>query len=137
MRENDQICELVTTLQEIAENLLRMSESDAPIQVFCWEDCATIETNEQLLEQTKHSGTDPVEVVELDQFFKPAVTEQDWFGDEEKEIVVRYRSLLSTLKQHLSEIKVYRVREVEIDVYIVGKTQAQSVVGLATQVMET
>ncbi len=137
MQKDDQTCDLMATLQELTENLLWMSETDAPIQVICWEDCGEIASNEQLLEQTQHSATDSVEVLDLDQFFEPVVTEQDWFGDEEKEIATKYRSLLSALKQNLSDIKVYRVGAVEIDVYIVGKTEAEGIVGLATQVVET
>ncbi|MBD1843518.1 nuclease A inhibitor family protein [Cyanobacteria bacterium FACHB-63] len=75
--------------------------------------------------------------MDLDRFFEPVVTEQDWFGDEEKETAARYRSLLSALKQNLSEIRVYRIGAVEIDVYIVGLTEAKKVVGIATQIVET
>ncbi|MBW4445007.1 MAG: nuclease A inhibitor family protein [Plectolyngbya sp. WJT66-NPBG17] len=137
MQDNDQTCNLIATLQKLVENLYWMSETDAPIQVLCWKDCGAIETEEQLLERTKHSAADRVEIVDLDRFFEPVVTEQDWFGDEEKETAARYRSLLSALKQNLSGIRVYRIGAVEIDVYIVGLTEAKSVVGIATQIVET
>lgn len=137
MQENDPTCNLIATLQKLVENLYWMSETDAPIQVFCWKNCGAIETKEQLLERTKHSAADCVEVVDLDRFFAPVVTEQDWFGDEEKKTATRYRSLLSVLKQNLSEIRVYRIGAVEIDVYIVGLTEAKKVVGIATQIVET
>jgi hypothetical protein len=114
-----------------------MSETDASLHVFCWENGAAFQSKEQLLKQTKHPATTLVEEVDLDQFFEPAITEQDWFGDEEKETAARYRSLLSALKQYLTDIKVYRVGEVEIDVYIVGQTKTDRIVGIATQVVET
>lgn len=137
MQKNNQDSELVADLQKLTENLTWMSETDEPIQVFCWQECAAIESNEQLLELTNHSATDPVEVVDLEKFFEPAVTEQDWFGDEEKETAAQYRSLLSALKQNLTEIKVYRIGEVTINVYIVGLTEAKNIVGIQTQVVET
>lgn len=137
MQENNHTHELISTLQELTENLFWMSETDAPIQVVCWDDCAEVESDKQILERTNHSPTDPIEIVELEQFFEPVVTEQDWFGDEEKETAAKYRSLLSALKQSLSGIKVYRVGEVEVDVYVVGVSEAKSVVGIATQVVET
>ncbi|MBD2078448.1 nuclease A inhibitor family protein [Leptolyngbya sp. FACHB-17] len=137
MQEDDRTYELVAMLETLVENLTWMSETDAPIQVVCWENRTAIETKEQLLEQTKHSASAPVEIVDLDKFFAPVITEQDWFGDEEKETAARYRSLLSVLKEKLSDIKVYRVGEVEIDVYIVGLTEAKTVVGIAAQVVET
>ncbi|MBD1848281.1 nuclease A inhibitor family protein [Cyanobacteria bacterium FACHB-63] len=137
MQENNSTSELVTTLQALTENLMWMSETDAPIQVFCWQDCSAIETSEQLLEKTHHEADTPVEGVELEKFFEPVTTEQGWFGDEERETAARYRSLLSALKQHLNDIKVYRVGEVEIDVYVVGVSKTRTVVGIATQIVET
>lgn len=136
MQENYQSCELVAVLKELTENLMWMSETDAPIQVFCWENGGVIRSNEQLLEQTQHSKSTPVEVVEVDQFFSPAVTEQDWFEEEERETAAKYRVLLSTLKAHLTDLKVYRVGSVEIDVYVVGLSE-ENVIGIATQIVET
>lgn len=137
MQKNNQTSELVATFQKLTENLTWMSETDAPIQVFCWQDCSAIETPNQLLEQTHHEADTPVEEVELETFFEPAVTEQDWFEDEEKETAAKYRSLLSALKENLSDIKVYRVGEVEIDVYVVGQMESDGIVGISTQVVET
>lgn len=137
MQENKQSSELVVTLEKLTEDLLWMSETDAPIQVVCWKDCSAIETPEQLLEQTHHEVGTPIEEVELEQFFEPVVTEQDWFGDEEKETAAKYRSLMSALKENLSDIRVYRVGEVEIDVYVLGVDKAKNAVGIATQVVET
>lgn len=137
MQENNSTAELVTTLQALTANLTWMSETDAPIQVIWWKDCSAIETPEQLLEQTHHEVGTPVEEVELEPFFEPVVTEQDWFGNEEKKTAAKYRSLLSALKKHLTDIKVYRVGEVDIDIYIVGVNEAKSVVGIATQIVET
>jgi hypothetical protein len=114
-----------------------MSETDAPIRVVCWKDCSAIGTSEQLLEQTHHAAGTPAEEVELEQFFESVVSEQDWFGEEEKETAVRYRSLLSVLKANLSHLNVYRVGEVEIDVSVLGQTEANTVVGIATQIVET
>ncbi|MBD1854551.1 MULTISPECIES: nuclease A inhibitor family protein [Leptolyngbya] len=136
MQENYQSCELVTVLKELTENLMWMSETDAPIQVFCWKNGGVIPSNEQLLEQTQHSKTTPVEVVEVDQFFAPVVTEQDWFEEEERETAAKYRALLSILREHLTDLKVYRVGAVEIDVYVVGLSE-ENVIGIATQVVET
>lgn len=114
-----------------------MSETDAPIQVFCLENGDALQSNEQLLAQTQHSTSEPVEVIDVDQFFEPAVIGQDWFGEKERETAAKYRALLSALKEHLTDLKVYRVGVVEMDVYGVGLSAAKNLVGLATQVVET
>lgn len=137
MQKKYQTQELVTLLQGLVEGLTWMSETDAPLHVLYWDNSMVLESNEQLLQHMQHPRTAVVGVGEVDQFFEPAVAEQDWFGEEEKETAARYRSLLSVLKQHLSHLKVYRVGEVEIDVYVLGRTEADSVVGIATQIVET
>jgi hypothetical protein len=136
MQKNYQSYDLVTALKNLTEDLRWMSETDAPIQVFCWENCGALQSNEQLLAQTHHSKSTPVEIVDVDQFFAPAMTEQDWFEEEERETAAKYRALLSTLKEHLTDLKVYRVGAVEIDVYVLGLSE-KNVIGIATQVVET
>ncbi len=39
----------------------------------------------------------------------------------------RYRELVHLLKTHLTDIKVYRVGEVEINCYILGKTESNAI----------
>ncbi|MBD1843519.1 hypothetical protein H6F89_08940 [Cyanobacteria bacterium FACHB-63] len=51
---------LIATLQKLVENLYWMSETDAPIQVLQQRTCGAIETEEQLLDRTKHSAADRV-----------------------------------------------------------------------------
>jgi len=129
---------LMATLQRSTEGLLWMSETDEPFAVFHWQKQTVAElTDERLLQLTHQPADTPVEVVDLDEFFSGATEEQDWFGDEEKATAQMYRELVATLKQHLSNLKVYRVGETTIDLYIVGQTDAGDVVGLATKAVET
>jgi len=44
---------------------------------------------------------------------------------------------VETLKSHLTDIKVYRLGERSIDVYIAGKTPSGDLAGLSTKVIET
>jgi hypothetical protein len=78
-----------------------------------------------------------VKVLAVDDFFAGATEDQDWFGDEERAIAARYRELVALLKQHLSDLTVYQVGEVTLDVYVVGRTPEGELLGLATQASET
>ena len=113
-----------------------MSESDYPFEVFQWvgQEPNTAET---LIKRTGHTPDTLVEVVQLDEFFRNATQEQDWHNDEEKETVKRYRQLVETLKTNLSDIQVFRLGTVEIDVYIIGQTPSGELTGLSTKVVET
>ncbi|HEY9302532.1 MAG TPA: nuclease A inhibitor family protein [Phormidium sp.] len=128
--------DIVNQLKLASDGLQCMSESDYPFEVFQWEGQEPV-TAQTVIQQTGHTPNTQVEVVQLDEFFRNATQEQDWHNDEEKEVVKRYQSLVETLKQSLSDIQVYRLGTVEIDVYIVGKTPSGNLAGLSTKVVET
>jgi hypothetical protein len=113
-----------------------MSESDYPFEVFQWVGQEPL-TAETVIQRTGHTPDTPVEVVPLDDFFQNVTQEEDWHNDEEKETVKRYQALVDTLKQNLSDIQVYRLGTVVLDVYIVGKTPSGDLAGLSTKVVET
>ena len=128
--------EIIDQLKAATDGLLFTSESDYPFEVFLWEAIAPV-TPEKVVQQTGHPQDTCVEVVEVENFFRVATTESEWHTEEEKETVKRYQSLLKKLQTYLSDMKVYRLGHVEIDVYIVGKTPAGNLAGLSTHVVET
>ena len=134
---NDATSNLIASLQALTQDLLWISETDAPFEIIQWQNQSNQLTNEQLLKLTGHSVDISVEVIEVDDFFSAAIAEQDWFGDEEKAIAKRYQELIFLLKQHLNQLKVYCIGEINIDIYIVGETESGEIVGLATKAVET
>ncbi len=114
-----------------------MSETDAPFEIIQWQNQSKQLTDKQLLKLTGHLVDTSVEVIEVEDFFSAAIAEQDWFGDEEKAIANRYQELVVALKQHLNQLKVYRVGEINIDIYIVGETELGESLGLVTKALET
>ncbi len=126
---------IANLLKTASADLRFMSESDYPFELVLWS-AAREATPENLLQ---HMGKPPgtlVKVVDLDSFFSSATQEQDWYGAEEKATVTKYRNLVETIKNNLTDVKVFRIGEIEIDVYIVGKVDA-GLVGLKTKVVET
>ncbi|MDF2388242.1 nuclease A inhibitor family protein [Nostoc ellipsosporum NOK] len=130
--------EITEKLKQASDSLLFMSESDYPFEVFLWSAQAQAAlTDQKLLQLTGHSQDVPVEKVDLDYFFRNSAQEKDWHDQNQKETVKKFRALVETLKANLSDIQVYRVGTINIDVYIVGKTQSGDLVGLSTKVVET
>lgn len=128
---------LTEKLSELVDGLFWMSESDYPWQAVAWETPGQL-THEQLLQLTHHDPNTPVEEIGLDKFFAPAITEQDWYGGEEKVTVERYRALVDFLKSNLSDIKVYRVgQSPEIHIYVAGITRDRNLAGISTTSIET
>ena len=128
--------EIITKLKNASDGLLWMSESEYPFEVIMWESVEDL-TADKLLQQLGQSPDTPVRVTDIDNFFSNAIAEHDWYDDEQKTEVKKCRHLLEELKANLSDITVYCVEKVEIDVYIVGKTPDGSTAGLKTQVVET
>lgn len=128
---------LMTLLQAATTDLLWLSEMDAPFTMVYWQTPAADRSVETLLQLTHQPPTTPVKVLDMDHFFAVATEDQDWFGEEERAIAARYRELVALLKQHLSNLTVYQVGEVSLDLYIIGQTPAGSLMGLATQASET
>lgn len=128
---------LTEKLAELTDGLFWMSESDYPWQVFAWETSGPI-SHDQLLQLTHHPAGTFVAEVDLDEFFTPALTQQNRHREEERPAVKKYQQLVEFLKYSLSDITVYRLGRVpEFYIYIVGVTRDDNLAGLITQVIET
>lgn len=125
-------------LKQTSNSLLMMSESDYPFDVVFWTGQAqeTL-TNQKLLQLTGHSPETSIETVELDYFFRNCAEEKEWHDEIQKQDVQKFQSLVKTLKDNLTDIKVYRLGSINIDVYILGKTLSGDLAGISTKVVET
>lgn len=134
MSDTETSTNLLIQLKEASQGLVYLSESESSFEVFIWEGQASDGlTPEQVAQQTGHPADASVQVMELSEFFKPT---SGWFGLEEQEIADRFKTLENTLASNLTNIKVYRVGHIEIDVYIVGQ-HANDLIGISTKVIET
>jgi hypothetical protein len=124
----------INLLKQATDGLLMMSESEYPFEVFAWESGQLNETT--VLEKTGHSQGTPVKLVEIDDFFRNCVSEEDWHEDEEKATVKKFQNLVNVLKTNLTDLQVYKIGSKEIDVYIIGNTH-DSIAGISTKVIET
>jgi hypothetical protein len=124
-------------LRSASADVLFVSESESPFEVFLWELPADAQiTPEMIIDRTGVAGDIAIEFVDLESFFGVATTHQDWHGALETEMVNKYQNLVRVLQENLTDIQVVRVGEINIDVYIVGKTDG-NLAGLKTNVVET
>jgi hypothetical protein len=127
---------IVNELQKATDGLIYASESDEPFQAFLWKN-GSGSLPQRLLELSGHKHGTRIEEVTLDDFFADLTADQDWYGQTEKETAESYRRLLQTLKTHLFDIRVFRVGQVNIDIYIMGRTSSGDWAGIKTQAVET
>ena len=126
--------ELITKLAQLTEGLLWLSESDYPFETVYLENIDRIKN--QLLELTNSNPETKIEIREIDSFFN-RVIQEDNYDEYELEEYRRYQALIDFLKTHLHDVKVYRIGDCEIKVYILGQTESGAVAGLSTMVVET
>lgn len=128
--------EILQKLEQATAGLLFMSEADYPFEVVNWGELNEI-TFDYLRGQAGKESDASVQVVSPEKFFATAMSEPEWKEEQELAIARRYQDLVRLLKENLDDLKVYRVGEIDIAVYIVGRTQTGNRVGLSTRVVET
>jgi hypothetical protein len=127
--------ETIDRLTHATTDLLWSSESDYPFEIVTWEQ--GIELTPDALFSDLDDPQLSIESIPLTDLFAPVITVEDWYQEAELTLVDRYKALLQSIESSLSEVQVFRVGEIEIAVYIVGKTATGDVIGLKTYSTET
>ena len=128
--------QLLTELAQATDGLLFMSESDYPFAPVRWSDQTEL-TPDAVRRLTGHDESAPIETQSVNDLFRAAAAEADWKSAEQLTIARRYQALMRWLQDNLTDVRVYRIGRVQIDVYIVGRSAADNWVGLQTRVIET
>lgn len=128
--------QLLAELEQIIAGLCWMSESDYPFQALFLGGEIEL-TQDHLRELAGESPYAPVEVVSIDEFFHVAVSEPDWKGEGELALAKRYQALVRWLKEHLDDLKAYRVGKINLQVYVLGRSGTGNWIGISTRVVET
>ncbi|HEX8474911.1 MAG TPA: nuclease A inhibitor family protein [Pyrinomonadaceae bacterium] len=128
--------ELIEELRKATDGLLFMSESDYPFEIIKWGKAGDI-SQEYVREIVKGAAETTVEEITVDDFFRSAAAEQEWKAAPELAAAKRHQKLVRLLKENLTEVRVYRVGERNIGVYIVGRSGEGNALGVSTRVVET
>ena len=123
-------------LKSLTEGLSYQSESDYPVEPYARAASGGAPTAEEFA-KGREGDDAAVRELDFDSFFGNYTDEQDWWGDEERAVAKKFQALVRFLKENLKDIKVYRVGDVEADVYVVGKTDAGGFAGVKTKIVET
>ncbi|MBA2733829.1 MAG: nuclease A inhibitor family protein [Acidobacteria bacterium] len=133
MRSDEQIVE---DLERATAGLFIMSESDYPFQVIRWEGLNEI-TPQFLREVTGQNDDAPVTVQSVAGFFGNRMAVQKLTGERDRVELKGYEALLRILNDNLDDLKVYRIGEINIPVFILGRSKTGNWLGLSTRVVET
>ncbi len=127
-----------TKLTPLLTDLFYPGESDEPVEPIT---CYLGQVEPLLVTQIKEWLMVPpsvyVEETSEAGFWAPVVTEEDWYGDDEKTRTAKFQQLKQLLEAELTVRQVFRVGEGETDVYLLGRQANGERTGLKTKVVET
>ncbi len=122
-------------IETACEGLTYVSETDAPLAVFT--SPAGLEGRDAILQHAGAKADTPVREIPFAAWFAQLTAEKDWFGDAEKGRAKKFLQLQKLLEEGLTDLKVYRVGTVQIDIYIVGESTDGRIIGVKTHAVET
>ncbi|MSU80342.1 MAG: hypothetical protein EXS16_19895 [Gemmataceae bacterium] len=117
---------VLALLKKACDGLLFTSETDAQLEPFVW-DAKDAPTPKRLAEISARGDDPPIEKLTLAAFFR-AVPKSD---------KAKFDALAKQLQEHLGDLEVHKVGEVNLAVFIIGKTNDGKWAGLRTEVVET
>ncbi|MCC9135111.1 nuclease A inhibitor family protein [Pontibacter silvestris] len=126
--------ELENELTKAADGLWMMSETDAPFE-FYYADSSAGEM--PVAAWASQEGSNKVEVEELDYFFRNMLKAQPNAAITQQEEVNQFGAMVTKLKSLLQDVKVYRIGEVSVTAYIVGRAENGDIAGYKTLLVET
>ena len=128
--------EFVHQLEAATEGLMWFSEAEYPWQLIYLQDVENCD-RDLFLQHFDYPSETQITTQELGSFFASATTAESWHNEVEQAEVKRYQNLVDLMTQYLTEIQVYLVGEIEIDVCILGRTKGRAIAGLTTKIVET
>lgn len=123
-------------LTQSVKDLWYMSETDAEVKVFSGEKADSV-TKDSLAQQLNLSEETNIEERDFAEFFKNLTEIQDWYGDEEKATAEKFSTVRRLLEENLRNLTVFKVGQIEIEIYVIGLDEQNVLTGIKTEAVET
>lgn len=140
-KSSDEVLKSVSFSEQIdplLTDVLYPSESDEPVEmVSCYLNQEQPLTSSQIKDWLMLPPAIYVEEMPEADFWEPVITEQDWYGEDEKKRTATFRKLKEILDSTLTTHQVFRVGDSEVAVYLLGRQSDGGRVGLKTKIVQT
>jgi hypothetical protein len=128
--------ETVDRLRQATTDLLWVSESEYPLEVINWGQ--NVEISIASIIDRQHIDPDClIEQLSLVDLLSPAMAIEDWYESAELAIVEKFQQLQQAIESSLSDVTVFRVGEIEVEIYILGKSNTGDTIAIVTKSVET
>ena len=118
---------LLAEIRKSTAGLAYISETDAPVEPYS---ASSVEF-QKLTDETR-----PKEMSSRE-FFARLTAERDWYGEREKETARQFALLEKLLEQNLRDLKVFKFGRIQIDIYVAGFDDDDTLMGIKTKAVET
>jgi hypothetical protein len=127
---------VLSELRAAVHGLLYLSEGDEPFEVFSWDRSATGLTPDFVRHEGGHDAAACVKEMPVDKFFSELTEVHDGTTEEAADIA-KYRILRQAVERLLSDVRVFRVGEVRVAIYVIGRSPDGRWCGVRTFATET
>jgi len=124
---------LLAEITKSTDGLTYMSETDAPVEPFSGGHADVVD----IAKIIENEGAAKHEKLSPKKFFERLTTVSDWFGPEQTETARRFSELEELLDENLSELTVFKIGNIQIDIYVVGLDADKTLIGIKTKAVET
>lgn len=124
--------ELQSQLSQKVSGLLFPSESESPIQTVVFE-----KNPLDALKEQYPAKADQIVSADFAEFYDKYAVKKDYQSEARKQFADHLAQALDLMKHNLKNIEVYRIGDVNIDIFILGQDSAGKWTGLQTSVVET
>ena len=123
---------------DLLKDLLYPSESDEPIEWISFQSSVLcpLTVNDLGLYQGFPSEV-YVEEIAVEIFWKPIITIEEWYEEDERVQVAKFLELKLLLETNLKNLQAFRAGQIEIDLYLLGQINENEWGGLKTKLIET
>lgn len=128
--------DLDAQIREICTPLIYISEADSSVEMFRWSTHKNF-NGETIIHEARLEQNAQIEEVAFDDFFLKLTKEKDWFGEPERERAAGFLKLQNLLSENLTDLKVFRIGQVRIEIFVVGLDQSGETVGVRMSAVET
>jgi hypothetical protein len=123
-------------LRRVCAGLIYISETDAPVVPFLGGKAARV-SNDAILQYADPKPRGEMSEVAFGPFFERLTTVREWYGTAEITMTQRFLELQRLLEENLTDLKVFMIGTIQLDIFAVGLDREGRLVGVRTKAVET
>jgi hypothetical protein len=135
-KDQEESRQLFDSISAACTGLIYISEIDAAVTPFAAQGTAA-ELPGIILQHTGRPTDDLVEEAVFADLFDRLTAFKDWHGTREIERTKKFLELRRLLEEHLTDLKVFRLGRIQIDIFAVGLDKNDLLMGVSTNAEET